>query len=143
MTELRIENVENYLKIVEEYKGNAYFRGQANTVWDVEPSIFRDDDSLAYEVSTLNIQYSSKQFDVLSQLLKKQHYGTKTRLCDLTINPLVALYFSIEDETFDATDACVYIFDKSKAVLGDSTEAKLLLLLTTTQIATLKELQSR
>jgi len=142
MIEFKIKNVEDYLQIVEEYKGNAYFRGQANLLWTVEPSIFRDDDSLVHEVSTLNIQYSSKEFDVLSQLLKKQHYGIKTRLCDLTINPLVALYFSIEDETCDTANACVYLYDKTKAVLGDSLEAKLLLLLATTQITTLQELQN-
>lgn len=89
-----------------------------------------------------DIQYNTKQFDVLSQLLKKQHYGTKTRLCDLTINPLVALYFSIEDETSDATEGSVYVYNKSKAISCDSTESRLLLLLATTQIATLRELQS-
>ena len=141
MIEHRVENIEDYLKYIEEYKGNAYFRGQADAEWPVEPSIFRKNDYLTNEVSILDIQYSTKQFDVLSQLLKKQHYGMKTRLCDLTINPLVALYFSIEDETSDATEGCVYVYNKSKATSGDSTESRLLLLLATTQIATLRELQ--
>lgn len=143
MTEHKIESVEEYLLFVEKYKGVALFRGQANATWCVEPSIFRDEDELKCETSTLDIKYNSTRFDVLSQLLEKQHYGTKTRLCDLTINPLVALYFSIEDETCDENDSCVYIFDKSKSVSSDSLEVSLLLLLATTPIHTLQELKNQ
>lgn len=59
---------------------------------------------------------------VIKRILYLQHSGIKTRLCDVTVNPLVALYFAIEDETQDDKDAVVFIIDKSKEIYIDSIE---------------------
>lgn len=78
-----------------------FFRGQKNVAWDVRPSIFRDE-NLACE--HLMIEQAKRQnpiefrecvtdFEILTKL---QHYGLGTRLLDVTLNPLVALFFATE-----------------------------------------------
>lgn len=142
MKEIKISSISEYINLIEKYKGEKYFRGQANSNWKIEPNIFRDDKKLNDEVSYLDITYETNTLNILCKLLYSQHYGTGTRLCDLTINPLVALYFSIEDDTLDNCDACVFVLDKSNEVLIDSNKLKVMLLLTTQEISTLDELKT-
>ena len=96
--------VEHIMKLREEslFKGLSYhqwfFRGQENSDWSIYPNIFRND-GLAKE--NLIIQGALRQnpfefenkndFEILTKL---QHYGLGTRLVDVTLNPLVALYFA-------------------------------------------------
>ena len=75
-----------------------FFRGQENSDWSIYPNVFRND-GLAKE--NLIIQGALRQnpfefenkndFEILTKL---QHYGLGTRLVDVTLNPLVALYFA-------------------------------------------------
>ena len=46
----------------------------------------------------------------LDHLVQMQHYGHPTRLLDVTMNPLVALYFACEETTPDLVDGLVYQF---------------------------------
>ena len=46
----------------------------------------------------------------LSQWVLAQHHRLKTRLLDITRNPLVALFFACEDKEYQADDGALHIF---------------------------------
>jgi hypothetical protein len=78
-----------------------FFRGQKCSSWGVQPNIFRND-GLQYEhtiidqaqrQNPLEFRDCTSNFEILTKL---QHYGLGTRLLDVTLNPLVALFFATE-----------------------------------------------
>lgn len=79
-----------------------FFRGQKSASWDVRPSIFRNDYLISEDKiidnamcqNTVELRDCSNKFELLTKL---QHYGLGTRLLDLTLNPLVALFFASEE----------------------------------------------
>ena len=90
-----------------------FFRGQSNKNWDVRPCLFRENnltiesdiiseacarapfefDSIdkAVRLRPNDFRECSTNFEILTKL---QHYGLPTRMLDVTLNPLVALYFA-------------------------------------------------
>lgn len=84
-----------------DYGEQWFFRGQKNVAWDVRPSIFRDDNLACEHIMIAQAQRQNPvefrecvtNFEILTKL---QHYGLGTRLLDVTLNPLVALFFATE-----------------------------------------------
>lgn len=78
-----------------------FFRGQKNAAWDVRPNIFRGDKLFsehtvlerAQRQNHIEFRECDNKFEILT---KTQHYGLGTRLLDVTLNPLVALFFATE-----------------------------------------------
>lgn len=78
-----------------------FFRGQKNIAWDVRPNIFRGEELTAEHIfidraqrqNPIDFHDCVSNFEILTKL---QHYGLGTRLLDVTLNPLVALYFATE-----------------------------------------------
>lgn len=86
--------------IIEDGKSETlFFRGQSNKSWDIRPSIFRDGlisvEHKIIQTATARVPQEFRECtSAFEELTKLQHYGLPTRLLDITMNPLVALYFA-------------------------------------------------
>ena len=120
-----INSFEEYVAYTENYKNRYYFRGQSNIEWDITPSLFRNKDLIPSETETIKKEMESSKMNTISSMLKLQHYGCPTRICDLTISPLSALFFSIDGESNDKMDGVVYVLNKTDAISFEGLEINL------------------
>ena len=109
-----------------------YYRGQCKKEWELSPSVMRPPRSETYpfrekEGERLLSLMSRRPEDftgapsALSQWVVAQHHSLKTRLLDITRNPLVALFHACENFS-DPDDYCdddgrLYIFAVPKLVI--------------------------
>lgn len=120
-----IHSFREYIDHTEKYKNKFLFRGQANIGWNIAPSLFRDDSYLRNETESIKREMDNSEDGILTSLFKMQHYGKPTRLLDLTISSLSALFFSIDDVSQSDSDGVVYVIDKSQAYSLESDEIEL------------------
>lgn len=123
---IQITNIADYIREIKAIRdklidngssATLFFRGQCNCAWDIRPSIFRDSmiegeaDMIEMALSRAPYEFSNCT-SVFDELTKLQHYGLPTRLLDVTMNPLVALYFACysngKTEEKDTSDGVVY-----------------------------------
>lgn len=132
-------NITEYLEIVNYYKKYPimYFRGQREVHKTFPPSISRDPGYLSNENNIYNdaIQMCESEFEdiknPLGRLAKMQHYGIPTRLVDLTIKPLIALYFAVEKlNDKENSNGIIYLYAVD-GVSFNSKEARVLSILPT------------
>lgn len=80
------------------------FRGHSKKTYGLSPSIFRNENHIKSEhlmIRQLVAQHPSDFAQdrwIFDQLVRAQHYGLPTRLLDVTLNPLVALYFAVASQ---------------------------------------------
>lgn len=125
MKETIIHSFREYVDHTEKYKNKFLFRGQANIGWNIAPSLFRNDSYLRNEAESIKKEMDNLEDSILTSLFKMQHYGKPTRLLDLTISPLSALFFSIDDVSQSDSDGVVYVIDQSQAYSLESDEIEL------------------
>lgn len=130
-------SIDLFLKILEQYKTDSeqYYRGQLEKYTTIPPSVARDagyteNESKIYQEA---VSLGSTDLDGLASPLEKlsklQHYGIPTRLVDVTIDPLIALYFAVENEN-DPSPGNVFLY-RIEGYSPDSNEVRVLSLLPT------------
>ena len=78
------------------------YRGHGNSAFKLQPSIFRtavnreNEHILLRELVAAHPEDFSTDTSALELLVRMQHYSLPTRVLDVSLNPLVALYFACE-----------------------------------------------
>ncbi|GCB29971.1 FRG domain-containing protein [Firmicutes bacterium AM29-6AC] len=118
-SDIIVNSVEEVYAVIDKYNqefhlprkgGNtetrAFYRGQSNFAWKIEPSILRcsEDEGVLYRKNQSNLEGK----DLFAQFAFLQHYGTGTRMIDFTTNPEVAMYFACEKDPL--LDAALYLY---------------------------------
>lgn len=102
------------------------YRGQSDSSWRLAPSISRGyiEDAENKIIRELILEapneFNGDKF-MFDKLVRAQHYGLPTRLLDVSLNPLVALYFAC-CEYADERDGKVFIirFKERRVKFADS-----------------------
>lgn len=111
-----------------------FYRGEASKDWLTLPSVMRNNESFSRETFYFHEMQvrAPKEFENMTsfgKLAKMQHYSVPTRLLDITLNPLNALYFACDDDfVSDEVDGKVVLFPvlQGTAVYEDADKALIL-----------------
>lgn len=80
-----------------------FFRGHSDINFKLVPSIYREpfarvnEDRIIKDALISCPDYFSASKSIFNRLVILQHYGYKTRLLDITLNALVALFFAVQE----------------------------------------------
>lgn len=94
-----------------------FYRGHSRHSWRLMPSVFRPTENnrrdIESEMLTEFISKNPSEFvtdvSLLSLLVKAREYGLPTRLLDISSDPLVALFFAVEDTKHDQCDGALHV----------------------------------
>lgn len=113
MIQVEIKSIQDLLMELgkETYSGATWFRGQADSAWELIPGYYRL--TAPPSESTLIKKFKQSAAMLIDNIPKlsfdwlflMQHYGVPTRLLDWSESALVALYFAVEDQSIDAEGA--------------------------------------
>lgn len=119
------DSLESFLHLILNNKNDAvrqethlYFRGENKYNKYIVPNLYLDESlskkSSEYYYRVLLSQIGSadysKSSDLFRHMVEFQHNGAKTRIIDISANPLIALFFAVEDKYNESEDGYVYVF---------------------------------
>lgn len=92
------------------------YRGQSVLGWELKPSVMRDlrpnaESQIFSELMVEAPSEFSSDRSMFDKLVRAQHYSLPTRLLDVSLNPLVGLYFACNEDKYHDQDGVVQIFD--------------------------------
>lgn len=114
------ESVTAYLQLVfglpRMDEGSRCYRGESDASWQLKPSILRGmrpeaEDRIFSELTLEAPSEFSNDKSMFDKLVRAQHYGLPTRLLDVSLNPLVGLYFACNEKEHQGKDGAVKVFD--------------------------------
>ena len=103
-----------------------YFRGESSSSWDLRPSVMRDnpdgqaslrsvEGEMLNDLMTRQPESFSQLESAFAQWVLAQHHGLRTRLLDITRNPLVALYYGCNGHQDE--DGRLHVFAVPKSLI--------------------------
>lgn len=95
------------------------YRGQSDISWELRPSVMRGlrpeaENQIFSELMVEAPGDFSADRSMFDKLVRAQHYSLPTRLLDVSLNPLVALYFACNEEEHHDKDGVVQTLDLSQ-----------------------------
>ena len=93
---------------------DVWYRGQSSFDWTLSPGLMRFNNPPSEGTLLTRFKQSAGMLinatpkNNFDWLFLMQHYGVPTRLLDWTESPLVALYFAVENESDNITDAALW-----------------------------------
>ena len=103
-----------------------FYRGHGSLKYKSIPKVFRDigweqaEHSLIRDLIQLHPEEFAGDRTALEKLVRAQHFGLATRLLDVTLNPLVALYFCCREAQNDDGRILQYAVDNNRIKSFDS-----------------------
>lgn len=137
------------LNKLERIKDNTFFyRGHSNINYVTQPSVFRENyyqhESEMYQELLVKCPNDFKKCKSKFEHLKlMQHYGLPTRLLDVTLNPLIALYFACSGSYNDNGEVIIYDVPKNDIETEENTTLEILSSLSTFEYEVQKKMYLR
>ena len=112
--EVKIKHVSGLLKWIKGRPADKqlrYYRGLSNCTYDLIPSIMQeknrcgDEGEMLRDLMTRQPDEFSKYPSALDRWMLAQHHGLCTRFLDISVNPLVGLFFACGGANADVPDA--------------------------------------
>lgn len=104
-----------------------FFRGHSDAAkFKIEPSIYRNNNLINSEHIMFKelVSHNPEEFkncnSGMEHLVKMQHYSLPTRLLDITLNPLIALYFAVSEYNNKHGEVVVFKIPKKDIKYYDS-----------------------
>jgi hypothetical protein len=134
-----VADVTSYLEAIFNFAKNSSshlrcYRGQANKGWDLKPTVMRGDlvDNAESQVISELMLETPDEFQndrsMFDKLVRARHYGLPTRLLDVSLNPLPALFFACSSKEEMNSDASVMVldFERTRVKFADSDTVSLI-----------------